>query len=121
MITVPRLKKGQGLKGPEYFGCFNTGVAPTIIRSLTGKYGVGPELACHDAIHRYVSFTDKRSTGEGRQKVCIYKHRGPAVKKFLALCGQQITDNHAMREEYIATRRKADAGDIAAALHLGDF
>ena len=116
-MNVPRLKKGQGLKGPEYFGCYNTGTAPTIFHSLTGKWIVGPELACRDALHTGSCFTDAKKVG----RVRIYKHRGPAVKKFMALCGAQIMENHAMREEYIATCRKADVGDIAAALHLGDF
>ena len=47
---VPRLKLGQGRKGPEPSGCFNTGVAPVILRSrLADRYRVGRELDVEEA------------------------------------------------------------------------
>ena len=42
MINVPTLRKGKGLKGPEPYGCFNTGVAPVIMHTVTGHWLVGP-------------------------------------------------------------------------------
>ena len=49
-IKVPRLDKGKGFKGPDFYGCMNTGTAPAIFHSRTGKYVVGPEMAARDAM-----------------------------------------------------------------------
>lgn len=120
-ITVPRLAKGRGLSGPEFYGCFNTGMAPSIFHSRTGKYIVGPELRCRDAMRNGVTFTDARVHGDGNQRVWIYKGRKPAVAKFMAMCGAQIMENETIRRDHAETAAKAAKGDIAAALHLGDF
>src|SRR5664280_757339 len=102
-ISVPRLAKGRGYKGPEFYGCFNTGMAPTIFHSRTGKYVVGPELRCRDAMRNGVTFTNARTYGDGNQRVWIYKGREPAVAKFMAMCGAQIMENDAMRRDHAAT------------------
>ncbi len=59
-IKVPRLAKGHGYKGPEFYGCFNTGMAPCIFHSRTGKYVVGPEIPCRDAMRAGMTLFDKR-------------------------------------------------------------
>lgn len=46
-IRVPRLAKGKGYKGPEFYGCMNTGMAPAIFHSRCGKYYVGSEIPCY--------------------------------------------------------------------------
>jgi len=120
-ITVPRLPKGAGYNGPEFYGCCNTGMAPCIFHSRTGKYLVGPELRCQDAMQQGVTFTSKRTWGEGRQRVWLFKGRKPAVAKFMALCGAQIIENENMRRDHAETLDKARKGDMAAVLHLGDF
>ena len=121
MIKVPRLNKGRGFKGPEFYGCFNTGMAPSIFHSKTGKYIVGPENRCRDAMREGVTFTNKRVHGDGNHRVWLFKGRKPAVGKFMALCGAQIMENETMRRDHAETAAKAARGDIAAALHLGDF
>lgn len=121
MIQVPRLARGKGFKGPEFYGCFNTGMAPAIFHSRSGKYVVGPELRCRDAMREGVTLTDQRSQGTGRQRVWLFKGRKSAVDKFLALCGAVILENHQLRQEHSETTRKAAEGDLAAALKLGDF
>lgn len=120
-VSVPRLAKGGGYKGPEFYGCFNTGMAPCIFHSRTGKYVVGPELRCRDAMRIGVTLTDTRACGEGNQRVWLFKSRKPAVAKFVALVEAQIQENRAVRQEHIDTLVKARKGDIAAVLALGDF
>ena len=86
-MTIPRLTKGRGMKGPEPFGCFNTGHAPVIIRSrASGKYIVGPELAAYAARDAHLFRTKKRKFGEGRDAAWVYKTRKPAVAKFDEMC-----------------------------------
>ena len=123
MITVPRLAKGRGFKGPEFYGCFNTGLAPAIFHSRTGKYVVGPELPARDAMRAGTCLLTTRvvKCSDARRTVFIYKGRKPAVAKFMALCGARILENHNVRQEHLATARKAATGDMAAVLALGDF
>jgi hypothetical protein len=120
-IDVPRLAKGRGYKGPEFYGCYNTGVAPCIFHSRTGKYVVGPELRCRDAMREGQTLLNKRNVGEGRQRVWLFKSRKPAVAKFVALAVAQEQENRAMRQEHAETLTKARKGDMAAILTLGDF
>ena len=120
-IKVPRLDKGKGFKGPDFYGCMNTGTAPAIFHSRTGKYVVGPEMAARDAMQAGACLLNKRTFGKGRQKVYIFKGRGPAVSKFLVLCGAWILENAQVRAEHMETARKARAGDIGAAIALGDY
>jgi len=120
-IKVPRLDKGKGFKGPDFYGCMNTGTAPAIFHSRTGKYVVGPESAAREAMSEGICLTNKRCYGKDRRKVWIFKGRGPAVARFMVLCGARILENAQVRAEHIATARKAAAGDIGAALALGDF
>lgn len=120
-IQVPRLKQGQGYKGPEFYGCMNTGMAPAVFHSRSGKYVVGPELRCRDAMRAALTLSDRRVVGEGRQRVWLFKSRGPAVAKFLALCGAAILENAEMARQHREAREKAARGDMAAVLALGDF
>ena len=122
MIQVPRLAKGHGYKGPEFYGCCNTGMAPAIFHSRCGKYCVGPELRCRDAMRAGIGYVAKvRTIGEGRQKVWLFKGRAAAVRRFLALCGAQLVENEKMRREHAETARKAARGDLTATLALGDY
>jgi hypothetical protein len=122
-IKVPRLARGRGYKESrcEFYGCYNTGTAPAIFHSRTGKYVVGPEEAAREAMRQHACLEDGRGWGAGRRRVWIYKSRGPAVNKFLALCGARILENEQVRQEYLETLNKAKTGDMAAAVALGDF
>jgi hypothetical protein len=120
-IQVPRLPIGKGFKGPEYPGCFNTGMAPAIFHSRQGKYVVGREMPCRDAMRNSLPQSSKRCHGEGNRKVFIFKGRKAAVNKFLALCGAAILENNRVRSEYRETLDKARKGDMAAVLALGDY
>jgi hypothetical protein len=120
-IDVPRLAKGRGYKGPEFYGCYNTGMAPSIFHSRTGKYIVGPEFRCRDAMRAGITLLDKRIHGKGSQQVWLFKSHKPAVAKFVALAMAQEQENRAMRQEHAATLARARKGDMAAVLALGDF
>jgi hypothetical protein len=123
-IHVPRLAKGRGYKGPEHYGCYNTGMAPAIFHSRTGKYVVGPEIPCHDAMRAGMTLFAKVRIVNGtdpRRKVWILKSRKTAVSKFLVLCGAQIIENEKQRQAHKAAAQAAATGDLAAALALGDF
>ena len=115
-IHVPRLAKGRGYKGPEFYGCCNTGMAPAIFHSRTGKYVVGQEMYCHDAMQEDVLLSDRRVHGEGRQRVWIFKGRPAAVNKFMALCGAMILDNAHEAQYRAELRAKAAQDDLTAAL-----
>ncbi len=120
-MKVPRLRPGRGYGGPEFYGCMNTGLRPAIIHSRSGKYVVGPELRCRDAMRRGITLQNVRVWGREPQRVWIYKTRSSAVAKFKALCESRINENQAMREKHAEAARKAAQGDVAATLALGDF
>lgn len=120
-IDVPHLAKGRGYKGPEFYGCYNTGMAPCIFHSRTGKWVVGPELRCRDAMRAGIMLQNVFCHGKGRQRVWIFKTHKNAVAKFTDLCITQTRENDAMRREHSATLEKARRGDMAAVLALGDF
>jgi len=86
-IPVPRLPKGRGYKGPEFYGCCNTGLAPCIFHSRSGGYVVGPEIPCDYAMHKAaVMLSNKRVWRDDySRQVWLYKSRKPAVAKFMAL------------------------------------
>ncbi len=121
MKPVPRLPMGKGFKGPEYFGCMNTGTAPSIFHSFTGKYVVGPELACRAAMEQFITLKNKRVWDYSGRRVWLFKGRQPAVKKFAELCEAREAENDKMRQEFNELVVKARAGDIAAVLKMGDY
>jgi len=47
LLSRPRLNAGKGMRGPDYFGCCGTGMAPVIMRVRWDRclYVIGPELA----------------------------------------------------------------------------
>lgn len=137
---VPRLKDNQGMKGPDYFGCFNTGLEPTIRKAVRRtiqaaekqvRYIVGPDLYASEVGHDFRRFrvenpyaghhTKRIYRNEHGREVFVYKTRGPAVAKFIALCNEVMKENDADRIEYESLKAKADKGDIGAALAAGDM
>lgn len=131
-IKVPRLKPGQGVKGPEPMGCFNTGAAPVIYRSkLTDGYIVGPQMAVEDARRVMLTMAIRQTLGNRRvldverRRVWLFKTRGPAVKRFSEMCAEQAEWNRQERERHMEARRKANSDDprerMEGALALSDF
>ena len=120
-MIVPRLAKGKGYRGPDFYGCINTGTAPAIFHSQTGLYVVGPEIPCRMAMWAGLTLLKKRANGKGRERIWLYKSRKAAVAKFTALCEARKRENETMRQEHAEAARKAARGDMAAALTLGDY
>lgn len=122
-IKVPRLPKGRGYRGPDFYGCFNTGTAPCIRRSRrTGKYIVGAESNTEMALNDARLLTNMRSWEIGGRTVYVYKTRAPAVRRFEAMCEERIRENEEMRkkhEEDLSAREGDTVAQMTAALRLG--
>ena len=117
MRKVPRLSRGKGFRGPEPFGCFNTGTAPVIMHSRTGKWLVGPEIELDDA-RNFILFEPNKNKRiyKGRNTsdkwwVYIYKSRKPAVSKFQELCDKQDKMNNEMRAEYLQAKKDSQSNN----------
>ena len=137
---VPRLKDNQMMKGPDHFGCFNSGLQPTIRKAMRRtvqaaekevRYIVGPDLWGSEVGVKFRKFqieapfygTPRKRIyrNEHGREVFVYKTRGPAVKKFVALCNEVMESNEADRIEYRSLKAKADKGDLSAAFAAGDM
>ena len=118
-IVIPRLTLGRGLKGPEPFGCYNTGVAPVILRSrASGRYLVGPEIAVDEVrgAHLLVRNARRRRFGKGRETVWVFRTRAPAAARFRELVSAAEARNAEMRSECDGARRDAASRDPETAL-----
>jgi len=132
-MQVPRLSKGKGIKGPEPYGCFNTGTAPVILHSRSGLWLVGPENEVDGARERLCFRENQnrrilkghRNPSDRRRWVYVYRTRGPAVRRFQELCEERGRMNAEMRSEHARAARDAASSDpetsIRGALTLGDF
>lgn len=121
-IQVPRIPKGRGFRGPEWYGCCGTGAAPCIRRSMvTGKYVVGTEMSTDQALSDYRILSNRRKFEVGTRMVFVYKTRKAAVAKFLVLCEKQEQVNAEMRQEHRRELKAAQAGDLSATMNLIDF
>jgi len=116
-IKVPRLTKGKGMKGPEPYGCFNTGMATVILRSrATGKYLVGPEIEV-DTVREKILFgnnANKRIFKHPQyphRTVYVFKTRTPAVAKFVELCNRQLAENESDRQAHQQAKRDAQSSN----------
>jgi hypothetical protein len=75
---VPRLTKGRGFRGPDFYGCFNTGSAPCIRRSrFTGKYVVGAEMNTDMALSDPRILSNRRKFEVAGRVVWVFKTRAP--------------------------------------------
>lgn len=128
--SVPRLKPGQGFKGPEPVGCFNTGTAPCIFRSKIDGVGylVGPEICIQDARDAFCFFNMKgKRTWRPRDSklkwkvVYRFRSRGGAVKKFVELVNARMEERRKDRREISELKKRAANLDMDAVLKLGDY
>jgi hypothetical protein len=119
-MKLPRIPKGKGYLGPEYFGCCGTGRRPAIFHSINGKWVVGPELSAREAIKRALHYGNKRSY-ECNGPVMVRRTKKAAIAAFTDLCETVENWNLQQRREYETTREKAKSGDMAAVLKMGDF
>ncbi len=120
-MNIPRIPKGKGYLGPEYFGCCNTGRRPALFHSVNGKWIVGPELACREALEQNLHCGTKRRHQVSGSKVYVCKTRQSAVYDFGLLCKEVETWNKTQKASYERECAKARKGDLSAALSMGDY
>lgn len=119
------LLPGEALRGPDYYGCYNTGTAPYLLHNRqTGRFYVGPELAVADAVRQVVirglpKSTAMVDTSSGR--VWLYSEWSAAFAKWSSAVNSAVAENNRVAAERKAVAAKAAHGDIAAALALGDY
>jgi len=105
VYEAKNLKLGQGICGPEFRGCVNSGVRPAILKSKKlkvwgsrlgrpARYAVGPELYLHDAIQAYlINSNIKRVWKSGSQEVRFFKTSASARRYFKELCDRVLSFN----------------------------
>ena len=121
-VEVPVLKPGRYLRGPDFYGCFNTGTAPIIIRpAREAVYLVGPEMTTLDTICKTTFAKNKRVFRFGKDTVYRFKTKAAAVAKFRELAGAAQDRNDEIIKQHQADREAAKRGDLAAIARLGDY
>jgi len=136
MDLPTRLTLGKYYIGPDHYGCFNTGLAPAILKSrLLYKwcksqhlFAVGPQLFIDDAIsdllhHRPRHFRGTKATWirEKRYKVRFFRTSKAAKRYFLTLVMTAIEKNKQERSTHKALIEKAKAGDMSAVSELINY
>ena len=125
-----RLKLGQGFRGPEFFGCINSGSAPVIIKSKHLKrwsvyrYYVGPEFPIRFDLYevlRLAMVGHGYKFHSGHWTFFLYQSPSAAWTRFDALCKAQNEINADVRAEAAELRVKAQKGDLGAALALSGY
>lgn len=131
MMKLPkRLRLGQGVKGPESYGCYNTGLATVIFKSRllklykdTARFAVGPELYIADACRAKVRGRASHKTKhvDGRRVVRFFKNYGQAKKCFWGLVNEVQEERRADVKRVAELKVKAAQGDMQAVCGLGDY
>ena len=126
-MNIPRLRKGQGIKGPEPVGCFNTGTAPVLFHTILGRWLVGPELAV-DGARRAILFDrykHKRTLQFDGRTVHIFSTRAPAVARFQAILAVRTAERAADVARIRAAHADIISGDpervARGAVALADY
>ncbi len=120
-MNIPRIPKGKGFLGPEWFGCCGTGRRPAMFHSVNGKWVIGPELACREVLEQHLHYGKTRRLVVSGTEVYVLKTRNSARYVFDRLCNEVETWNEVQKATYERERAKARKGDLAAALNMGDF
>ena len=147
---VGRLPKGAGMKGPDHYGCINSGLQPVILHAQTGREGanfyiVGPDcpaVGVREKVKlsefRFRVFGERDKDGDltrriwrekndphEKRTVWVFKSRKPAVEKFIELCEKVVAWNNEQREAHkkaIADSKSSDpATRMAGAFAAADF
>ena len=144
----PRLKPGQGLRGPEPRGCYGTGFAPVIHHHVCfpGYYLVGPDLAVQrvrewilfraDLDHigkpraevrngRTLYITDSGTVHfvdnkrEHRRRVVVRLTRAAAYGAFEKLVNTRLAENEDARQAELAERKRLVAATPGSEQWMG--
>jgi len=126
-----KLKYGQYLKGQEPYGCYNTGVAVVICRSKQAKKYTGYEYIVSCDIDVTLNLTDllldkmrgKKITSRfPKQKPPkFFKTKTAAFKEFEKRNNAMVESVKRDIETVNELKRKANAGDMQAAISLMDY
>ena len=135
-VQMPmRLSWGKGVRGPDFAGCCNSGMAPTILKSreifryCDGKaFIVGPSVhiqyGTYEVALSYMRGNFKKFFVKGQsslRKVRMFKTYAAAKKDFLARCDEVIKANEETQNERRVLAEKVGQGDAGAALGLLDY
>jgi len=121
---IPRLKPGQGVKGNEPYGCFNTGFAWVLHRSVcTDEYLVARQIDMDHFRNKILfhAYDGMRAFALNHDRGWRFKTRASAVKKFHDMNFKMMFDNLSQAIEHEKLRIKAQKGDIGAALACMDY
>jgi len=134
MELPQRLGKGRGVRGPDHYGCCNTGLAPAIMKSQAlcndpklsngYKFVVGPELFVDDAIRAmYTGKVSGRTWRDHTRRYVVrfFKNYKAAKKAFQSLVDTITQENNETRDKHVALKKAASEGNPQAALDLLDY
>ncbi len=134
LSTLPsRMKDNQYLRGPDHYGCSNTGLAPILMKSRDMrkfpdlakgfKFYVGPEMFSTDAVKALMIY--HRVTGRTykihRHTVKFYKKYKSAKAEFTRQVKKIQDANKAEAQRHLTLRTKARLGDAQAQADLMDY
>ena len=125
-IKAARLTKGKSLRGPEPYGCCNTGFAPYIEHSKSwGIVVVGYE---NDILTVSKEIKDNLRKGKNKRvyhvsgrTVHVFKTTKAGKAKFLERGLERVDDYYNDLEKVKDLKTRASNGDTAAALELNDY
>ena len=132
--TLPsRMKDNQYLRGPDHYGCINTGLAPILYKSKDMrkypdlakgfKFLVGPEMFSVDAVNALMRF--HRVTGRTykihRHTIKFYKKYKSAKAEFARQVKKIQDTNKAEAQRHLTLKAKARQGDMQALADLTDY
>lgn len=134
LSTLPsRMRDNQYLRGPDHYGCINTGLAPILYKSKDMrkypdlakgfKFLVGPEMFSVDAVKALMIF--KRVSGRtykmhGRT-IKFYKKYKSAKAEFTRQVKEIQDTNKAEAQRHLTLKAKARQGDMQALVDLTDY
>jgi hypothetical protein len=110
-----RLKPFSYRVGPDYYGCYNTGTAPTIYHwgleewdKKDRRYIVGPKLFVLEVGHDFfnLNLEHKRIYRRKNETAYIYKTATKAFEKWEEMCKEAINRNLKIHEEVQKLKRK---------------
>jgi len=121
-VLATRLPKGKGLRGPEVYGCINSGFAPTITHLDAGDlelWIVGPSLTAREVCKKLkraearvtLLFHDEKQEPDLHRRVWrfennpnltvwTFRSKRPAAEKFADLCATMLKINEAERKAH---------------------
>lgn len=129
-----RMRDNQYLKGPDHYGCVNSGLAPILMKSRDMrkypdlakgfKFLVGPDMFSQDALRALMinqEVSGRTYTKDGRYKVKFYKKYKSAKVEFTRQVKKIQDANKAEAHRHLILKTKARTGDAQARLDLMDY